>query len=146
MKMSGMLTRSSMACSFRPRRCRSKASPRMACRKGSCQEQGLQAHEAPLPSSGARGSNASSIHWPLRPVRPGQPSRRALTSQMGKLRPRDPPREAGKCSLRAQDCSWVAWPHPGRDLGRSLTSWSLSVFICEIGTVTKLPLRGGSEI
>lgn len=34
MKMSGMLTRSSMACSFRPSRCRSKASPRMACRGG----------------------------------------------------------------------------------------------------------------
>lgn len=42
MKMSGMLTRSSMACIFRPSRCRSKASPRMACERRSCQVQALQ--------------------------------------------------------------------------------------------------------
>ena len=31
------------------------------------------------------------------------------------------------------------------DFSRSLTSWSLSVFICEIGTITELPLWGGTD-
>lgn len=53
MKMSGMLTRSSMACSFRPSRCRSKAFPQMACGKGSCQGRELRAGAVQPPSSGA---------------------------------------------------------------------------------------------
>lgn len=75
MKMSGMLTRSSMACSFRPSRCRSKASPRMACEKGSCQAQGPQAQRVPRPSSKAYGSNATSTQWSLGITRPEGPGR-----------------------------------------------------------------------
>lgn len=104
MKMSGMLTRSSMACSFRPSRCRSKASPRMACRGGPVRR-GLRDHRALLPSAEACGSNTSSVHWPLTPLRPEQPDRKALTSEMGKLRRRGLP---GRQDLRAQAWSWVA--------------------------------------
>lgn len=64
MKMSGMLTRSSMACSLSPSRCRSKASPRMACRRRCSQGQGLWACRVPLPSPEACGSNNSFIQWP----------------------------------------------------------------------------------
>lgn len=67
MKMSGMLTRSSMACSFRPSRCRSKAFPQMACGKGSCQGRELWAGAVQPPSSGACGGRASSLHWPSDP-------------------------------------------------------------------------------
>lgn len=99
MKMSGMLTRSSMACSLRPSRCRSKASPRMACRRRCGQGQGLWARRVPLPSPEACGSNNSFIQWPLGPARPEHPGRRALTSQTGRLKPSDLPGEGGHCRI-----------------------------------------------
>lgn len=73
MKMSGMLTRSSMACSLRPSRCRSKASPRMACRRRCGQGQGATA----LPRSLWQQQLFHSVApWDLRDqnTRAGEPS------------------------------------------------------------------------
>lgn len=70
MKMSGMLTRSSMACIFSPSRCRSKASPRMACERGAVRSR-------LLPRSLWRQQLFHSLA--RRPVRPEQPGRKALT-------------------------------------------------------------------
>lgn len=96
MKMSGMLTRSSMACSFRPSRCRSKASPRMACRRGRGQGQGPQGATA-LPRS----------LWQqhlFHPVAPGTCETRASGQESphfadGETEPRDLPGEAGRCRI-----------------------------------------------
>lgn len=72
MKMSGMLTRSSMACSLRPSRCRSKASPRMACRRRCGQGQGATA----LPRSLWQQQLSFSGPWDLQDqsTRAGEPS------------------------------------------------------------------------
>lgn len=48
--------------------------------------------------------------------------------------------KSSSLELSGQTLSWL------RDFGTSLTSRNLSVFLCEMGTVTEIPLQGGSEI
>lgn len=68
---------------------------------------------------GRRGAAAllRSLWWPclfpplaLRPGRPEQPGRRALTSRMGKLRPRDPPRQVDSAGPEHRPAA--GWPGP----------------------------------
>lgn len=135
-----------MACSFRPSRCRSKASPRMACERGSYQAQRLQAQRVPMTflkslrpqrlfhavvpwTHENRGSRQDSPHFT-----DGETETQG-TAQRG----------AGQ-DLRTQAYSWVSWPysgygtlavplHPGGSVCSSIKwGWSL-----------KFPLQGVTE-
>lgn len=143
MKMSGMLTRSSMACSFRPSRCRSKASPRMACERGSHQAQRLQAPRVPL--TFLKGLWRQRLFHTVVPWTPKTRGSRQYSPPVtdGETEAQGPAQGGARAGFKNTGLqlgglapSWL-W-----GLGRSLTSWSLSVFIYKMGMVTEFPFTG----